>query len=274
MPKKITIAHSPDSDDAYMMAPLANGWLADDDDFKQFSFEFVRKDIETLNNEACEAIYDVTAVSFGAYPEIKGEYELLRAGSSVQEGTGPIIVSGSPMSPESLAGATVAIPGKRTSAYLSMCRWRNGLKVECVPFDKIMDEVAQGKFQAGLLIHEGQLMYRGRGLHLVVDLGQWWKNEHGLPLPMGGNAIKKSMPQDQKLAFARLMKKSVEMALARHQESLHYAMSFARGMDRGTVEKYVRAWVNGFTVDIGDRGEKAVAKLLGEPVRWVCDRDE
>jgi len=271
MPKKITIAHSPDSDDAYMMAPLANGWLEDDDDFSQFSFEFVMKDIETLNNEAHGALYDVTAISFGAYPEIKDKYELLRAGSSVQDGTGPLVVSGSPMNPESLEGATVAIPGKKTSAYLSMCRWRPRLNVECVPFDRIMDEVAQGKFQAGLLIHEGQLMYKDRGLHLVVDLGLWWKREFGLPLPMGGNAIKKSMPPEQKLVFARLMKKSVELAMARHQESLDYAMSFCRGMDRGTVEKYVRAWVNDFTVDIGDIGEKAVAQLLGEHAQWVHD---
>jgi 1,4-dihydroxy-6-naphthoate synthase len=252
-----------------MMAPLALGWLKGDGDFGRFAFEFVRKDIETLNEDACSARYDVTAVSFGAYPEIEGKYDLLRAGSSIQEGTGPLVVAREALKPEDLADVTVAIPGLRTSAYLAMRLWAPGLKVGVVPFDKIMDEVAAGHHRAGLLIHESQLMYEGAGLRLVVDLGDWWKSRHGLPLPMGGNAIRKDLPQHEKLAFARLMKKSVEAAMDRHSESLDYAMGFGRGMDRGMVDRYVRAWVNAFTIDVGERGAKAVETLLSRPVGWV-----
>jgi 1,4-dihydroxy-6-naphthoate synthase len=269
MTKKITIAHSPDSDDAYMMAPLALGWLKDDQDFQRFSLEFVRRDIETLNQEALEAKHDVTAISFGAYPKIQDKYNLLRAGSSIQEGTGPIIVAKQPISPESLRSVTVVVPGLMTSAYLAMCRWMPGLKAETMPFDKIMDEVASGRVGAGLLIHEGQLMYKGRGLCLVVDLGEWWKGAFGLPLPMGGNAIKKDMPPEEARAFARLMQKSVKTAMERHQESIDYAQSFARGMDRETVDRYVKAWVNNFTLDVGSRGAQAVEALLGMAVDWV-----
>jgi 1,4-dihydroxy-6-naphthoate synthase len=252
-----------------MMAPLALGWLKGDGDFGRFALEFVRKDIEALNQDACAARYDVTAISFGAYPEVEGKYDLLRAGSSIQEGTGPLVVAREALGPEDLAGGTVAIPGLMTSAYLAMRLWTPGLKVDVVPFDKIMDEVAAGRYCAGLLIHESQLMYEGAGLRLVADLGCWWKSRHDLPLPMGGNAIRKSLPQDEKRAFARLMKKSVEVAIDRHHESLDYAMSFGRGMDRGMVGRYVRAWVNGFTVDVGDRGAKAVEMLLSGPVAWV-----
>jgi len=269
MARQLVIAHSPDSDDAYMMAPLALGWLEEDTDSRRFGFEFVRRDIETLNQEASGARYDVTAISFGAYPEIEGKYDLLRAGSSMQEGTGPLVVARKRARPEELAEGTVAIPGLRTSAYLAMRLWMPGLRVEVVPFDKIMGEVAEGRFCAGLLIHEGQLMYEGAGLHLVVDLGGWWKERHNLPLPMGGNAIRKDLPPDEKRAFARLMKKSVEEAMSRHHESIDYAMGFGRGMDRGMVDRYVRAWVNAFTIDVGEKGAKAVGALLSRTVEWV-----
>jgi 1,4-dihydroxy-6-naphthoate synthase len=259
----ITIAHSPDSDDAYMMAPLALGWL----DPEGFEFEFVRKDIETLNQESLEARYHVTAISFGVYPEVKDRYELLTAGSSIQEGTGPLVVARGPMTPEALRSVTVAIPGMRTSAYLTLKRWMPGLRVELVPFDQILEAVAEGRFEAGLLIHESQLMYRDQGLHLVVDLGAWWKDSFGLPLPMGGNAIRTDLPEETRNRFAQLMRRSVEMARARHEESLDYAQSFGRGMDRDMVSRYVQGWVNEFTVDPGPRGREAVGKLLGlEPV--------
>ena len=266
---RFTIAHSPDSDDAYMMAPLALGWL----DPEGFEIEFIRKDIERLNTEALEAKYDVTAISFGAYPELRDRYDLLTAGSSIQEGTGPLVVSRAPMQPAALKGVTLAIPGKRTSAYLSMRKWCAELgfepRVELVPFDEIMPAVAAGRFEAGLLIHESQLMYRDAGLHLVADLGAWWKAAYDLPLPMGGNAIRKNLPPEVKQHFAVLMRKSVELAQARHWESVDYSQSFGRGMDREMVGRYVNAWVNAFTVDPGPRGREAVAKLLGlEPV-WV-----
>ena len=260
-----TIAHSPDSDDAYMMAPLALGWL----DTEGFDFTFVRKDIETLNAEALEGRYEVTAISFGAYPELKGSYEILTAGSSIQEGTGPLVVSRAPMTGRELAGVTLAIPGLRTSAYLALRKWMPDLKVALVPFDQILPAVKEGRFEAGLLIHESQLMYQEEGLHLVVDLGAWWKADCDLPLPMGGNAIRRDLPPEVKARFANLMKRSVELAIERHDESVAYAQSFGRGMDAEMVGRYVRAWVNEFTVDPGPRGRAAVARLLGLDVAWI-----
>ncbi|HWQ08017.1 MAG TPA: MqnA/MqnD/SBP family protein [Holophaga sp.] len=261
---RLTIAHSPDSDDAYMMAPLALGWL----DPEGFEFSFVRKDIETLNQEALEARYEVTAISFGVYPEIREAYELLTAGSSIQEGTGPLVVSRRPMAPEELRFVTVAIPGLRTSACLAMNRWMPGLRTALVSFDRIMESVTEGRFEAGLLIHESQLMYQQAGLHLVADLGAWWKSAFDLPLPMGGNAIRKDLPEPVRDRFARLMRRSVELARERHEESLDYAQSFGRGMDREMVSRYVQGWVNDFTVDPGPRGRAAVARLLALEPGW------
>jgi 1,4-dihydroxy-6-naphthoate synthase len=260
-----TIAHSPDSDDAYMMAPLALGWL----DPEGFDFRFVRKDIETLNAEALEGRYEVTAISFGAYPELVDRYELLTAGSSIQEGTGPLVVSRKALTPAELGEVTVAIPGLRTSAYLAMRKWMPNLRVELLPFDQIMPAVVSGRYQAGLLIHESQLMYREQGLHLVQDLGAWWKADCDLPLPMGGNAISRNLPQGVKQRFAGLMRRSVEMAMARHEESVAYAQSFGRGMDTAMIGRYVRAWVNEFTVDPGPRGRAAVDRLLGLDAVWI-----
>jgi 1,4-dihydroxy-6-naphthoate synthase len=222
-----------------------------------------------LNREALDVRYEVTAISFGAYPELQGRYDLLSAGSSIQEGTGPLVVSRRPMSREQLGCVTVAIPGLRTSAYLAMRKWMDGLTVELLPFDQILPAVAEGRFEAGLLIHESQLMYRDAGLNLVVDLGAWWKTAFDLPLPMGGNAIQSDLPGDIKQHFATLMRKSVEMAQARHWESVDYAQSFGRGMDREMVGRYVNAWVNEFTVDPGPRGRRAVAELLGLEPSWI-----
>ncbi|HEU4950628.1 MAG TPA: MqnA/MqnD/SBP family protein [Holophagaceae bacterium] len=263
------IAHSPDSDDAYMMAPLALGWM----DPEGFEFEFVRKDIETLNAEALEGRYDVTAISFGAYPELQGTYELLTAGSSIQEGKGPLVVSRVPASAKGLQGRTIAIPGLRTSAFLSFRLWCKAMGIELVhelvPFDRIMEEVSLGRFDAGLLIHESQLMYKDAGLHLVEDLGRWWKEAYDLPLPMGGNAIRADLDPAVKARFASVMRKSVVLSRQRHWESVDYSQSFGRGMDRDMVSTYVQMWVNDFTEDPGPRGREAVARLLGlEPV-WI-----
>ena len=265
----LTIAHSPDSDDAYMMAPLALGWLDPDG----FTFEFVRKDIEALNAEAIEARYDVTAISFGAYPELLDHYELLTAGSSIQEGTGPVVVARTPMGPVDFGAAVVAIPGLRTSAFLAFRKWAHAHGIaprfEVLPFDQILPAVVEGRFDAGLLIHESQLMYRDQGLDLIADLGAWWKDVHDLPLPMGGNAIRKAMAPGPKGRFAALMRRSVQLARARHEESVDYAQSFGRGMDRAMVSRYVQGWVNDFTEDPGSRGRASVALLLDlEPV-WI-----
>lgn len=266
---RIVIAHSPDSDDAYMMAPLALGWMDPDG----FSFEFVRKDIEALNTEALEAKYDVTAISFGAYPELRDCYDLLTAGSSIQEGTGPVVVTKGVLAPEDLAQGPIAIPGRRTSAWLALRRWAEAQGITLAPefmaFDEILPAVAEGRFPAGLLIHESQLMYQDLGLHLLLDLGAWWKTERNLPLPMGGNAIRKDLPEDLKLRFAQLMRRSVVMARQRHAESVDYAQSFGRGMDWDMVSRYVQAWVNDFTEDPGPRGRRAVDLLLGQSPTWI-----
>ncbi len=271
--KKLTIAHSPDSDDAYMMAPLALGWLQSDVDFQNFEFEFVRQDIEKLNGLALEGRYDVTAISFGAYPEIRARYDLLTAGSSIQEGTGPVLVGGMPLGQTCFSGLTVAIPGLRTSAYLALRQWMaaQGITFDIVvmPFDEILPAVEAGNVPAGLLIHESQLMYKAKGLHLLVDLGAWWKTSFDLPLPMGGNAIRKGLDEALRLSFARLMRKSVVMARERHEESVDYAQSFGRGMDREMVSRYVQAWVNEFTEDPTPQGRLAVEKLLGLAPIWI-----
>jgi 1,4-dihydroxy-6-naphthoate synthase len=265
----LVIAHSPDSDDAYMMAPLALGWM----DPEGFTFEFVRKDIEQLNAEATQGLYDVTAISFGAYPELRDRYDLLTAGSSIQEGRGPLVVSREPRAAADLRELTIAIPGLRTSAFLSMRKWCENLgfppKVELLPFDEILPAVAAGRFEAGLLIHESQLMYREAGLHLVEDLGAWWKQVYDLPLPMGGNAIRRELPKGVKDHFAKVMRKSVVLARQRHWESVDYSQSFGRGMDRDMVSTYVQMWVNDFTEDPGPRGREAVDLLLGLKVEWI-----
>jgi 1,4-dihydroxy-6-naphthoate synthase len=170
---------------------------------------------------------------------------------------------------EWLDSAIVAIPGFNTSAYLTLKKWKPNLMVQALPFDEILPAVAEGKFEAGLLIHESQLMYQDLGLHLLVDLGAWWKSVFDLPLPMGGNAIRKGLPQDVKTRFARLMRASVAMARSRHEESLDYAQSFGRGMDRDMVSRYVKGWVNEFTEDPGARGRRAVNVLLGMESEWI-----
>ncbi|MBI4911857.1 MAG: ABC transporter substrate-binding protein [Acidobacteria bacterium] len=265
----LTIAHSPDSDDAYMMAPLALGWL----DPEGFQFSFVRKDIETLNGEALEGRYEVTAISFGVYPEIANRYQLLSAGSSIQEGTGPLVVAREPMGPVDLSGVEVAVPGLRTSALLAFRRYAEAHgftpRVTCVPFDQILPALVEGRFQAGLLINESQLQYHLHGLDLVADLGAWWKDTQDLPLPMGGNAIRKDLPWDLRVRFATLMRKSVALARVRHEESVDYAQGFGRGMDRRMVSRYVQAWVNDFTEDPGPRGRLGVSRLLGREAEWV-----
>jgi 1,4-dihydroxy-6-naphthoate synthase len=265
----LTIAHSPDSDDAYMMAPLALGWM----DPEGFTFDFVRKDIEQLNAEATQGLYDVTAISFGAYPELKETYDLLTAGSSIQEGRGPLVVSKTPCDAASLRDLVIAIPGRRTSAFLSMKKWCAELgfepKVELRPFDEILPAVVAGEFEAGLLIHESQLMYRDAGLHLIEDLGAWWKRVYDLPLPMGGNAIRRGLPSEAKDHFAKVMRKSVVLARQRHWESVDYSQSFGRGMDRDMISVYVQMWVNDFTEDPGPRGREAVDLLLGLKAEWI-----
>jgi 1,4-dihydroxy-6-naphthoate synthase len=256
--KEITIAHSPDSDDAFMFYALAKNKL----DTKGLTVKQVMKDIQTLNQEAMQGLYEVTAISFAAYPHIKDSYKLASCGSSMGANYGPKVVAKAGTTEDDLNNMTVAIPGKLTTAYLLMQMWHPGLKVEAVPFDQIIDLVLSGKYGAGLIIHEGQLTYDRDGLSKVVDLGQWWHSQTGLPLPLGGNAVRKDMGDELMQEAAALFKQSVLYSLEHRAEALQYAMGFARDMTTQLVDEFVAMYVNERSVDCGADGREAVRRLF------------
>jgi 1,4-dihydroxy-6-naphthoate synthase len=259
--KTITLAHSPDSDDAFMFYALATNKI----ETGGIEFEHVLKDIQTLNEEARKGTYDVTAVSFHAYAYISDKYALLPHGASIGDNYGPIVVSKEEMHPTELANATIAIPGKLTSAFLALRIFNSDFKYEVVPFDQIIEAVTEGQCDAGLLIHEGQLFYHNLGLHKVLDLGEWW-HEHtgGLPLPMGGNAIRRDLGPDLIREVSGLLKESISYSLEHREDALQYAMQFARDMDPALADRFVAMWVNDLTLDYGERGREAVRRLLTE----------
>lgn len=252
--QEITIAHSPDTDDAFMFFGLHEGKV----ETGGVKVNQVMKDIQSLNIEAQSARYEVSAISFAAYPKVRHLYKLMCCGSSMGENYGPMVVTKPGVTREDLKNLTVAIPGKETSAYLTMRLWQQGLNVVEVPFDQIVEQVLSGKVGAGLIIHESQLTYAKEGLHKIVDLGVWWQEETGLPLPLGGNAVRKDLGEEMMQNAANIFKSSVVYALEHRREALHYAMSFARDMDEETADKFVTMYVNELTVDCGDRGREAV----------------
>ena len=252
----LTLAHSPDSDDAFMFYALAKGKV----DARGLRVEHVLQDIQTLNEAAAEGKYDVTAISFHAYPRVRRNYVLTRAGSSVGDGYGPLVVSREPLS--GLSNATVAIPGKLTTAYLALQLYCPGVRTKTVPFDRIPEEVAGGGADAGLVIHEGQLTYGDLRLHRVVDLGDWWKRETGFPLPLGGNAVRRSLDEGIRRDVDAIIRDSVRWALDHRAEALDHALSFGRGLDRGRADRFVGMYVNDFTLDLGPRGEAGLKALL------------
>lgn len=258
--KEITIAHSPDSDDAFMFYALAKGKL----DTKGLKVNQVLKDIQTLNREALAGTYEVTAISFGAYPKLKDKYFLMPCGSSMGDNYGPIVVAKPGITRDDLQKLTIAIPGRETTAYLALRLWNPGLNVVEVPFEQIIDKVVSGQVDAGLLIHEGQLTYKDNGLEKLVDLGVWWHEETGLPLPLGGNAIRKDLGKEAITEITALFKAAVMYALEHREDALAYAMSFARDMKKDVADKYVGMYVNELTVDSGDKGREAVVKLFAE----------
>ena len=258
---KITIAHSPDSDDAFMHYALARHKI----DAGDYEFEHILRDIETLNHAAAEATYDVTALSIHAYAYLHDKYALLSHGASMGEGYGPRIVAKEPFSLEEVKKHTIAIPGKQTSAYLALKLFAPDVQTVEMPFDEILPAVAEGKVRAGLLIHEGQLTYQDAGAHLILDLGEWWANETGgLPLPLGGNAIRRDLPENVKAEVSKLLKESIAYALDHREEALDYAMEYARGLEeqRGMADEFVGMYVNKRTLDYGDDGRKAVHLFL------------
>ena len=258
--KIITVAHSPDSDDAFMFYGLATNKL----ETNGLKFEHTLKDIQTLNEDAKNGVYDVTAVSFHAYAYISDKYALLPHGASIGDKYGPILVSKEPRKQEEIPNMTIAVPGELTSAYLALRIYNSDFQHKVVPFDKIIDAVQNGDVDAGLLIHEGQLFYKQVGLDKVLDLGEWWHEKTGLPLPMGGNVIRRDLGKDLMREVSKHLHESIVYSMEHREDALSYAMQFARDMPPELADRFVAMWVNDLTLDYGDRGREAVKLLLQE----------
>lgn len=258
--RTISVAHSPDSDDAFMFYGLATNKI-DTDNLK---FTHVLKDIQTLNEDAMNGVYDVTAISFHAYAYISDKYALLPHGASIGDNYGPIVVSKEPRSQDDIGKLRIAVPGKLTSAFLALRIYNPDFEYEVIPFDKIIDAVVSGRVDAGLLIHEGQLFYHELGLYKILDLGEWWHEETGLPLPMGGNAIKRDLGEELIKKVSHYLHESIRYSLENRTDALEYAMQFARDMDTETADRFVAMWVNTLTLDYGERGREGVRRLLQE----------
>jgi 1,4-dihydroxy-6-naphthoate synthase len=257
-PQEIVSAHSPDSDDAFMFYGLATKKVRS----PLVTFRHVLEDIESLNRKAMEGRYDLSAISYHAYPFVADKYVLMSSGSSIGDGYGPMLIAARPMEPEDLKGKRIAVPGKLTSAFLTLSLYEPDFQAVVTPFDKIMDAVRERNAEAGLIIHEGQLTFDREGFHKVLDLGKWWKTKYGLPLPLGGNALLRSLSPEIKSECCRLMRESIQYALDNHEEALTYALQFARDMDQRLAEKFVGMYVNHYTLDAGEVVPKAVQKLL------------
>jgi 1,4-dihydroxy-6-naphthoate synthase len=219
-------------------------------------------DIETLNRDAQLGVYDVTAISFHAYPYIQRSYVLMSCGGSVGDGYGPMLVSTRSFTPTEIKSKKIAVPGKLTTAYLALELFAPGIDVEVVPFDQIIPQILEGKYEAGLIIHEGQLTYDKSGLHRVVDLGKWWHKVTGLPLPLGGNVIRRSLGPELMASVTQALRESIQYAIDHREEALAYAMQFARDLDAQLADKFVGMYVNERTLDYGDDGREAVRRLL------------
>jgi 1,4-dihydroxy-6-naphthoate synthase len=255
---KIRLGHSPDPDDAFMFWGLAAGEV----DARGFEFEHVLRDIQTLNEWALEGRLEVTAISLHAYPHVQDRYVLLPHGASMGSGYGPIVVAREPLTDEELREVEIAVPGRMTTAFLTLqlrlgeFRWRE------VPFDQIMDEVTSGQAAAGLLIHEGQLTYGAAGLERIVDLGEWWLEETGLPLPLGANVARRDLGPDVLRELSAVLAASIRAGLDNRERALEYALQFGRGLDDELADRFVGMYVNELTEDYGEEGRRAVRELL------------
>lgn len=255
----ITVGHSPDPDDAFMFYALAHDKL----DTGGLEFRHELQDIETLNRRALKGELDVTAVSIHAYAFLLDKYALLPSGCSMGDRYGPMVVARQRLSLDELKKARIAVPGTMTTAFLTLrLLLPEGFAYEVVPFDQILDAVASGKFDAGLIIHEGQLTFQNQGLHLIVDLGVWWQEKTGLPLPLGGNVVRRDLGPALMQQISRLLKESIRYGLNHRQDALTYALKYARDMNRGLADQFVGMYVNDWTLDYGPRGRAAVTKLL------------
>ncbi len=268
---EIRIAHSPDSDDAFMFYALAKDKIQTG----KFHFSHTLQDIETLNQKALNGEYEITAISFHAYPYIADRYLLLPSGASMGDRYGPMVVARELLSHENLKGKKIAIPGTMTTAYLVLRLFLTDFEAVVIPFDKIMDAVQNKAVDAGLLIHEGQLTYTSYKLHKILDLGEWWDQTTGLPLPLGGNVVRRDLGKEDIREISRLLRESIQYALTHREEALAYALQFARDLDSGTADRFVGMYVNKRTLDYGEEGRRAVqvlfnrayeAKLIPAPI--------
>jgi len=257
-PREIKLAHSPDSDDAFMFYALATHKLPT----PGYKYTHVLSDIQSLNEAALQETYDVTAVSFAAYPSLRDKYLLLDCGASFGEGYGPIVVTTHAMKPQELKGKRIGVPGLKTSAYLTLKLYQPDFEAAVIPFDKIIEAVRNEVVEAGLLIHEGQLFFPQLGLHRVIDLGIWWQEQTSLPLPLGGNAVRRALGPDLGRQVAKTIRDSVAYGLEHREEALNYAMQFAREMDTDLADKFVGMYVNKWTLGYGEKGKKAVRELI------------
>jgi 1,4-dihydroxy-6-naphthoate synthase len=255
----IRVAHSPDSDDAFMFYALAKNLI----DTGELRFEHVLSDIETLNREAFDGTYEVTAVSIHAYAHLDDRYALLGSGASMGDGYGPVLVAREAVAAEQLAAMTVAIPGRLTSAALALKMWNPSLQTVTYAFDEIMPAVQSGEVGAGVVIHEGQLTWEDEGFSKIVDLGVWWAEETGgMPLPLGGNVIRRDLGEEMCGRVAALLKESIQYSLDHREAALDYALDYGRGLDRDKADRFVGMYVNELTVDYGERGRRAVRDFL------------
>lgn len=260
--RTISVAHSPDSDDAFMFYGLATNKL----ETEGLKFEHTLKDIQTLNEDAKNGVYDVTAISFHAYAYVSDKYALLPHGASIGDKYGPIVVAKEPRKPEEIGGMKIAVPGELTSAYLALRLFNRDFEHVVVPFDEIIDAVQKGEVDAGLLIHEGQLFYKQMGLDKVLDLGEWWFERTGLPLPMGGNVIRRDLGPDLMKQVSKHLHRSIMYSMENREDALAYAMQFARDMSSELADRFVAMWVNDLTLDYGERGKEGVRRFLSEGV--------
>jgi len=258
--REITIAHSPDSDDAFMFYGLATNKVQ----VAGLRFTHTLSDIQTLNQKAGEGdgAYDVTAISFHAYPYLQNKYVLMSCGGSVGEGYGPMIIAPRAFSESDIKQKKIAVPGKLTTAYLALKLFAPEIETEVVPFDQIIPNVLEGKYEAGLIIHEGQLTYDRSGLYRIVDLGKWWLQTTGLPLPLGGNAIRRSLGPELISIVSGALRDSIQYALDHREQALQYAMQFARDLDPRLADRFVGMYVNERTLDYGPDGKEAIRRLL------------
>ncbi|MGA7235399.1 MAG: MqnA/MqnD/SBP family protein [Bryobacteraceae bacterium] len=256
--QEIASAHSPDSDDAFMFYGLATKKVRS----SKVTFRHVLSDIETLNRKAMEGVYDLSAISYHAYPYVADKYVLMASGSSIGDGYGPMIIANRPMEPEELKGKRIAVPGTMTTAYLACKLYQPDFEPVVTPFDKITAAVRDRAVDCGLIIHEAQLTFDREGFHRVADLGRWFKSTYELPLPLGANVLLRSLDPEIKSECCRMMRESIQYALDNHAEALEYAMQFARDMEARLADKFVGMYVNHYTVDAGEVVPRAAQKLL------------